>query len=65
MAPTTRPVDTSREYMMAKDVAAHLTISPATVWRRTKDGTLPQPIRIGSATRWRRAEIEAAMHQAG
>jgi predicted DNA-binding transcriptional regulator AlpA len=29
----------------------------ATVWRRTSDGTLPQPVRIGGVTRWVRDEL--------
>lgn len=36
-----------------------LGISRATFWRRVQDGTLPQPVRFGGATRWRCAEIEA------
>jgi predicted DNA-binding transcriptional regulator AlpA len=34
-----------------------LGVSPATVWRRVHDGTLPQPIRLGGATRWVRDEL--------
>jgi excisionase family DNA binding protein len=50
--------------MTVKDVAAYLTISVATVWRQAKLGTLPPPVRIGGATRWRRADIEAALNHA-
>jgi predicted DNA-binding transcriptional regulator AlpA len=59
-----RPVDTSRDYMTVKDVAAHLTVSTATIWRQVQTGTLPRPVKIGAATRWRRAEIEAALTKA-
>ena len=41
--------------------AALLGISRATFWRRVKDGTFPQPVKIGGATRWRRAELLAAV----
>jgi predicted DNA-binding transcriptional regulator AlpA len=45
-------------------VAALLDMSRASVWRRVKDQTLPQPIRIGGLTRWSRAEIEAVIEAA-
>lgn len=45
--------------LLMKDVtaAALLGISRATFWRRVKDGTLPNPIKLGGATRWRRSEL--------
>jgi predicted DNA-binding transcriptional regulator AlpA len=42
-------------------VAKRCGCSVATVWRRVKDGALPQPIRLGGITRWEAAEIEAAI----
>jgi predicted DNA-binding transcriptional regulator AlpA len=41
-----------------------LGISRATFWRRVKDKTFPEPIRIGGATRWRRDELLAALDRA-
>ena len=41
--------------------AALLGISRATFWRRVKDGTFPQPVKIGAATRWRRDALLAAV----
>lgn len=41
--------------------ASVLSISPATVWRRVADGSLPPPIKLGGATRWRADEIAAAV----
>ena len=41
--------------------AALLGISRATFWRRVKDGTFPRPVKIGGATRWRRADLLAAV----
>lgn len=46
------------------EVARLLGMSKSSVWRLTSDGTLPQPIRIGAMTRWRRAEVEAAFSDA-
>lgn len=43
--------------------AALLGISRATLWRRVKDGTLPQPVKIGAATRWKRDELIAAVER--
>jgi prophage regulatory protein len=44
--------------------AAWLGMSRATFWRRVNDGTFPQPVRIGRATRWRRDELLAAVDRA-
>lgn len=49
-------------YLMADHTAAALLgISRATFWRRVKDGTFPAPVKIGGATRWRRADLLAAV----
>ena len=48
-----------RELLSAKDLQEILRISSSSLWRRTNDGTLPRPIKIGGLTRWRRADIEA------
>jgi Predicted transcriptional regulator len=41
--------------------AALLGISRASFWRRVKDGTFPQPVKIGGATRWRRDALLKAV----
>jgi len=51
-------IDTGREFLTVKDVAARLTIGVSTVWRQVKKGNLPPPIKIGDSTRWRRADLE-------
>ncbi|MFN4160042.1 MAG: helix-turn-helix transcriptional regulator [Gemmobacter sp.] len=52
-------VDTSREYLTVKDMAARHGIGVSTVWRQVKAGNLPSPIKIGGSTRWRRSKLEA------
>ncbi len=47
-----------------KAVAALFQSSPATIWRRVNDGTLPQPVRISGMTRWARDEIDAVIDRA-
>lgn len=48
-----------KQLLTVKDVACTLNMGVTTVWRLTKNGDLPRPIKIGNATRWRRSEIEA------
>lgn len=43
----------------ARDLAAVLRISVRTLWRLDATAKLPRPVRLGSACRWRRGEIEA------
>jgi len=47
-----------------RDVCALLGCSRATMWRRVKDGTLPQPVRLGGISRFVAAEIHAVIEQA-
>ena len=48
------------------EVAKILKTSRSSVWRLTKTGKLPQPIKIGTnTTRWRLTAIQAAMNAAG
>ncbi|QDS97083.1 helix-turn-helix transcriptional regulator [Adhaeretor mobilis] len=42
-----------------KQVADLLQVSTRTLWRMRSAGSLPTPVRLGAAVRWRRAEIEA------
>jgi predicted DNA-binding transcriptional regulator AlpA len=45
------------------EAAAIIGVSKATWWRRVADGTMPQPIRFGSITRWKLSEIAAAIEK--
>lgn len=48
-----------KEYLIdVKAVAGRLGVSKATVWRLRDRGKLPQPVKVGSLTRWRAAELE-------
>lgn len=55
--------ESSALLMADHTAAAFLGISRATLWRRVKDGTLPQPVKIGAATRWKRDELIAAIER--
>ena len=39
-------------------------LSRTTIWRRVKDGTLPQPIELGGLRRWSKSEILARIERA-
>lgn len=43
------------------EVADLLRLSSRTVARLVKDGKLPQPIRLGTCTRWRQDQIVACL----
>jgi predicted DNA-binding transcriptional regulator AlpA len=59
------PQLTLASFRLLKDTeaAAAIGVSKATWWRRVADGTMPQPIRIGSITRWKLSEIAAAIEK--
>jgi len=40
-----------------------LGISRATFWRRVKDGTFPNPVRIAGVTRWRHDKLMEAVER--
>lgn len=45
--------------MTREEVATCLGIHIRTVRRRVLDGTIPEPVQVGSSVRWRREDIEA------
>lgn len=46
-------------YIKDTQIAARLGVSRATIWRWSKEGSFPAPIKLGSAcTRWKMCEIE-------
>ena len=52
------PPPPDRLALTASEVAALLGVSRAHVWRLNAAGKLPEPIRLGKAVRWQRAELE-------
>ena len=46
-----------------REAARLLGVSRSSWWRRVADGTMPPPLKIGGATRWRADEIEAAIER--
>jgi predicted DNA-binding transcriptional regulator AlpA len=50
--------------LRASDVCDMLSISTASLYRRMGDGTLPKPIKLGSLSRWSKADIERAIDAA-
>ena len=51
--------------MTAAEVAAALAVNPRTIFRWRSAGTIPPPIQIGGATRWRRRDIEQFLEAQG
>lgn len=47
------------------EVCDLLRISPASLYRRVADGTLPKPVKLGGLSRWPQSEIVAAVQAAG
>ena len=55
---TTQPnANTFDQLLTVKQVAERAAISVASVWRLTKTGDLPQPVRIGRSVRWRESDL--------
>jgi excisionase family DNA binding protein len=52
-----------RALLSVRQVSELLGLSVSSVWRHVARGHLPQPVRIGGSTRWRRADIEALLGQ--
>ena len=55
--------DTKLILLSDNTAAGMLGMSRATFWRRVKDGTFPQPIRIGGVTRWRHDKLMEAIER--
>lgn len=54
----TAPVD---PLLKATEVAKMLNISVTSIYRRMADGTLPKPIKLGTLSRWSKADIARAV----
>lgn len=58
------PVPIDDPLVTADAGAAILNVSVATFWRRVADGTIPQPLKLGSLSRWPKSEILAVIEKA-
>ena len=54
-----KPGKPERLLLGAGEVGMMLGLSKATVWAHHAAAFLPEPVKIGGSTRWRREEIEA------
>lgn len=52
---------TEKLLVTADEAAEMLSIGKSTLWREVKDGNLPKPIKLGSVTRWRVADLHACV----
>jgi predicted DNA-binding transcriptional regulator AlpA len=52
-----RPETTMPELLTDRAVAELLGMSRATLWKLSRLGQLPRPVKIGNMTRWRRDEV--------
>jgi predicted DNA-binding transcriptional regulator AlpA len=50
---------TLQTYLAVKSMANRYQSSVPTIWRWSREGTIPKPIKIGGSTRWKLSEIEA------
>lgn len=50
-------MSTEKLLVADKEAAALLSLGRSTFWREVAAGRLPQPIKIGGATRWRLADL--------
>lgn len=49
-------------YASAKTLAGMLETTPATIWRWSKKGRLPKPVKLGEGTtRWKIEEVNEAL----
>lgn len=55
------PVD---PLLKAKEVAAALNISVASLYRRMADGTVSKPLKLGGTSRWPKSDILAVIEAA-
>ena len=54
----------TEKYLRAKDVAHMLNIGVSSVWRHTKEGNLPKPIKLSTRTTvWNYDEIISMLEQ--
>ena len=48
-------------FIDVRTLAGMLGVDRSTVWRKAAAGLLPRPIKVAGLTRWRLADVEAAL----
>jgi len=51
--------ETTSLLLSARTLAQRLAVSVRTLWRLRSSGKLPEPVHLGGAVRWRKADIDA------
>lgn len=46
------------------EVCAYLGCARSTLWRWSREGVVPRPLKIGSMSRWRQSEIDGFIAEA-
>ncbi len=52
------------QLLNVSEVAELLSLGKSSIWRHVSNGTLPKPIKICGATRWRKSDIETFIENA-
>ncbi|MGR3610141.1 MAG: helix-turn-helix transcriptional regulator [Sulfitobacter sp.] len=47
------------QYLSDKSLATRFSVCRTTIWRWSREGDFPKPVKLGGATRWGLPEIEA------
>jgi prophage regulatory protein len=48
-----------------KELVSILSLSRATIWRQVNLGHIPEPVKIGGSTRWRKSDIDKLVQALG
>lgn len=56
---------TINQLLTTREVCDMLRIGKTTLWRWSRRGDFPQPVKLGHSTRWRQADIQAMLNQSG
>lgn len=49
--------ETTKLLVPASEAAKMLSIGKSTLWRKVKEKSLPEPVKVGGVTRWRVADL--------
>ena len=55
-------IESNRRWLSGKDLAKYLACSPVTIWRHSKNGLLPAPVKLGNGfARYDVLEVDAML----